>query len=474
MTTPTKNTHKKPHFDSNSPVPFYLKRKTRIIAFFAFCLTACAFGVAAVAPSSTDNTDDLTVRQITEQLAIPSLEAQMRALEEGDEKYIREEKVARGDTLASLLQRLGVDDVPATNFIKSDVIARQVMQQKPGKTVRTQTNQDGELLWLRTTLPDHSDKVIVDGSDGNRRQVSNIVIERQKGTDLFKVTQTATALERRLEMHTGEISSSLFAATDAANIPDAIASQLVEMFSTDIDFSSDLRRGDHFQLLYETFWQNGEMVSTGRILAGEFSNAGKKYQSVWFDGNADGGSYYGFDGKSMKKAFLRSPIKFTRISGVFSMRFHPIFKQWKQHAGVDFAAPAGTPIMASADGVVDTAGQASGYGNMVVLKHWRGYSTAYAHMSRFAAGIHTGVKVRQGDVIGYVGSTGWATGPHLHYEFRINNQAQDPLKVKIEQVQVLNAADIQRFKSVVQDVQHRFALLRPDKPTQGLFPLQRA
>jgi murein DD-endopeptidase MepM/ murein hydrolase activator NlpD len=174
------------------------------------------------------------------------------------------------------------------------------------------------------------------------------------------------------------------------------------------------------------------------------------------------GSYYGFDGKSMKKAFLKSPIAFTRISSGFSMRLHPILGQWRQHAGVDLAAPAGTPIRASADGVVESAGVSNGYGNLVVLKHWAGYSTAYAHMSRFATGMRKGEKIKQGDIIGYVGSTGWATGPHLHYEFRVNNKAIDPLKIKVEQAQMLTASELSRFNFVVQDVQHRFALLRPN------------
>ena len=164
----------------------------------------------------------------------------------------------------------------------------------------------------------------------------------------------------------------------------------------------------------------------------------------------------------MKKAFLKSPLEFTRISSGFSMRLHPISGKWKQHTGVDFAAPTGTPIRASADGVVASVGVSGGYGNLVVLKHWAGYSTAYGHMSRFAASTRKGSKVKQGDVIGYVGSTGWATGPHLHYEFRVNNVAQDPMKVKINQALALNAAELQRFNTVSKDMLHRFALLRPD------------
>ncbi|HEV7815112.1 MAG TPA: M23 family metallopeptidase, partial [Janthinobacterium sp.] len=206
-----------------------------------------------------------------------------------------------------------------------------------------------------------------------------------------------------------------------------------------------------------------EMVKVGRILAGEFTNRGVTYQSVWFDdpGAKQGGGYYSFDGKALKKAFLKSPLEFSRISSVFSMRLHPISGLWKQHKGVDFAAAIGTPIRAAGDGVVDMVGMQNGYGNIVVLKHWANYSTAYAHMSRFAAGLKKGMKVSQGDVIGYVGQTGWATGPHLHYEFRVNNEATDPMKVSVLAQAPLTPAELNRFHVVSADMMHRFTLLRP-------------
>lgn len=449
MTTPTHSTN---NSADQKAAATLASRHPRIIIASALFLTFFVLGAAAVAPLAPD-ASDLPVRKITEQLEIPTLAAQMQAIEERDDLFVHEENVRRGDTLGSLLQRLGVDDTAADQFIKSDKTARLVIQQKAGNTVRAKTNDDGELQWLETYFSVNQDHA-----------VKKMTIQRQPGTDQFVATEATAPLERHIEMRTGNITSSLFAATDAAQIPDAVASQLVDMFSTNIDFRSDLRRGDHFEIEYETFWQNGEMVSTGRVVAGEFNNAGHTYQAVWFDEGAGEGGYYGFDGKSMKKAFLKSPIAFTRISSGFSMRIHPISGQWKQHTGVDFAAPTGTPIRASADGVVDAAGPSGGYGNLVVLKHWGNYSTAYGHMSRFAPGIHKGVKVRQGDVIGFVGATGWATGPHLHYEFRVSNKAQDPLKIKVEQPATLTATDMPRFRSAVQDLQHRFALLRPDSP----------
>jgi murein DD-endopeptidase MepM/ murein hydrolase activator NlpD len=325
------------------------------------------------------------------------------------------------------------------------------MQLRPGKRVTASTNEDGELLRLSTTLSDTS-------RDG---PVNNLIIERDG--DHFTSHTAPVALERRLEMRSGQIRSSLFAATDAAQIPDSIATQIVDMFATNINFASDLRRGDRFNVVYETFWNNGEPVRTGRVLAGEFINAGNTYQAVWFEdsGSKLNGGYYSLDGKSLKKAFLKSPLAFTRISSGFAMRLHPILGKWKQHTGVDFAAPTGTPIHASGDGVIDFVGQQNGYGNLVVIKHWNNYSTAYGHMSRFVSGLRKGTKVSQGDVIGYVGMTGWATGPHLHYEFRISNVPRDPLTVDIPNAQPLARTQLQRFHDVSADMNRRLGLLRP-------------
>jgi murein DD-endopeptidase MepM/ murein hydrolase activator NlpD len=286
------------------------------------------------------------------------------------------------------------------------------LQLRTDKSVRVKTNEDGELEWLQTT--------VVDGTDKPAR---NIEVKRDASGHF--VATDALLLERRVEMTSGNIVSSLFAATDEANIADNVASQIVSMFETNIDFRK-LQRGDQFNVVYESFWQNGQLVKTGRVLAGEFTNAGKTYQSVWFDEAGGQGGYYTLM-VSLSKSFLKSPLEFTRISSGFSMRVHPISGQWKAHKGVDFAAVTGTPIRATADGIVDSVGPSGGYGNLVVVKHHSNYSTAYAHMSRFAAGMHKGSRVSQGEVIGYVGSTGWATGAHLHYEFRVNNEARDPM-----------------------------------------------
>ncbi|UGQ47070.1 M23 family metallopeptidase [Massilia endophytica] len=430
-------------------------RKARIISASALALAVCTFGAAGVAPLAPD-ASDLPVKTISQNIELPNLSSQIAALEaqDGSQKYVHEERIRAGDTLATLMQRLGVEDEAAETFIKKDQVAKAVMQLKTGKRVQAQTDEEGNLLWLRAT--------VVDGKD---IPVKNISITR-KG-DSFVAEETAAKLERRVEMHARTITTSLFAATDSSQdgtrLPDSIVRQIVEMFSTNIDFRSDLKRGDHFNVVYETFWQDGEFVRAGRILAGEFTNRGTTYQSVWFEDPASksGGGYYSFDGKALKKAFLKSPLEFSRISSGFSMRVHPISGQWKAHKGIDFAAPTGTPIRAAGDGVVDFAGVQGGYGNVVVLKHWNNYTTAYAHMSRFAPGVRKGSKVSQGDLIGYVGTTGWSTGAHLHYEFRVAGQAQDPGKLNIAPQAPLTAAEMSRFKTVSGEMIHRFALLRP-------------
>jgi murein DD-endopeptidase MepM/ murein hydrolase activator NlpD len=422
-------------------------RRTRITSASAIFLAACAFGAAGVAPMAPDAAD-LPVRKISLELAVPNLSEQIAKLELDNQTYFREERIRPGDTLATLLHRLGVDDEAAAAFIKSDRIAYNVLQFRAGRQVQAQTTEDGELQRLTTTLLDKA------GSP-----INTIVISRDG--DRFTATETSAKLEKRIEMHSGEIRSSLFAATDAAQIPDSIATQIVDMFSTSIDFASDLRRGDRFNVVYETFWHNGEFVRAGRVLAGEFLNSGKTHQSVWFDEPNGQGGYYTFDGKSLKKAFLKSPLEFSRVSSGFSMRVHPLSGHWKQHQGVDFAAPIGTPIRASGDGVVDFAGTQNGYGNIVIIKHWNNYSTAYAHMSRFASGLKKGGKVSQGEVIGYVGMTGWSSGPHLHYEFRVNNQPRDPMSIEVPNAQSLAGGELQRFRGVASDMRHRFALLSP-------------
>ncbi len=405
-------------------------------------LSLVAFGAAGVAPLAPDAAD-LPVKTVVEELAIPDLNAQIASLSPIAGQFVAEERIRPGDNLSALLDRLGVNDPQAARFLRSDADARPLLGLRPGRRVQATIDGDGRLL--------SASALLTDGRDDNRK-----LVIRREGNG-FIAEQQAAALDSRVEMRSGEIRSSLFAATDAAQVPDPVAMQLVEIFSSDIDFASDLRKGDRFQVVYETVWQDGEMVRSGRVLAAEFVNAGKTLQAVWFGRNGDSGGYYDLQGKALRKAFLKSPLAFSRVTSGFAMRVHPISGQWKQHKGIDFAAPTGTPIRSTGDGVVEFAGNAGGYGNMVVIRHGNLYSTAYAHMSRVA--IRRGARVAQGELIGYVGSTGWSTGPHLHYEFRVNNIALNPNSIVVPHAQSLAGIELQQFRGIAADMGHRFALM---------------
>ena len=238
----------------------------------------------------------------------------------------------------------------------------------------------------------------------------------------------------------------MFGATDDAGIPDQIALQMIEIFSGEVDFHDDLRPGDKFNVIYEAFYNAGEQMKTGNVLAVEFINRGKVYQAIHFGETTGKFAYYTPEGKSLHKSFLRTPVEFTRVSSNFNVgRFHPILHRFKAHKGVDLAAPTGTRIKAAGDGVVEFVGRKGGYGNVVVLKHENSVSTLYGHLSGFAAGLRKNMKVAQGDIIGFVGSTGMATGPHLHYEFLVNKVHRDPLTVALPTSIPINASYKKEF-----------------------------
>jgi murein DD-endopeptidase MepM/ murein hydrolase activator NlpD len=334
--------------------------------------------------------------------------------------YWREERIQRGDTLGSVLARLSIDDVAAQNFLRADARARPLYQLKPGKAVRVQADDDGRLMML---------SYLAQGGE---------LLTVKRVEDGFSAQSAPPGSTVRLELRAGEIRSSLFAASDAVGLPDAVTMQLAEIFSGDIDFHHDLRRGDWFTVVYEMREIDGQSSGAGRIVAAEFVNKGNVYRAFSWPGPDGSEAYYTEDGMTLRKAFMRSPLSFTRITSGFSLaRFHPFLQTWRAHKGVDFAAPTGTPVHAAGDGKVASAGRQNGYGNAVVLQHGATYSTVYAHLSRFAAGIKPGARVAQADVIGYVGQTGWATGPHLHYEFRVNNEQRNPMTIALPTAQPL-------------------------------------
>ncbi len=351
--------------------------------------------------------------------------------------FVREERFQRGDTHASLLARLGVNEEDAKQALR----ARVLWQLRTGYTVTAQVDAEGVLLGLS----------YLSGRD-------NLVRVERDG-ERFLAAEESAPLETHVAMKAGVIRSSLFAASDTAGIPDSVAIQLADVFGGDIDFHRDLRKGDRFSVVYEQHYVGGRPVHTGRVLAAEFLNQGKRLRAVYFDSDSGKGGYYAPDGKSLRKAFLRSPLEFSRVSSGFGMRRHPFMKDWRAHQGVDYAAPSGTRVRSVGDGVVEFAGNKGGYGKVVILRHQGQYSTVYAHLSRFASGLHRGTRVLQGEAIGYVGSTGWATGPHLHYEFRIGGVARNPLAITLPAALPVPKQEMAAFREQAEPLDAQLELL---------------
>lgn len=354
------------------------------------------------------------------------------------------DQIRRDDTLASLLARVNIRNQEAINYLhqarEASALATQL---RPGRTILTKTTPDGTLLELQFHI------------DSNH----GLIVKQVEGG--YTASEQPLVLENRVLMKSAEIQSSLFAATDDADIPDQIAIQLANIFSSEIDFNLDLRKGDRFTVIYEASFSNGEMIKTGRILSTEFVNDGKAYNAVLYRDAQGHENYYTPDGKSLQKAFLRSPLEFSRISSGFSSaRFHPILNTWRAHKGVDYAAPIGTQVKAVADATVAFVGTQNGYGNVIMLQHAGGIMTVYGHLSRFATGLRKGQTVAQGSAIGYVGMTGMATGPHLHYEFRVHGEHRDPLKVALPTSIPLNAATLADFRKQAQPLIAQLDLLR--------------
>jgi len=388
------------------------RRITGTLAALLLGTGVTAFGVAPLAPDAAD----LPVRQVLEAVQSLPTEAQTEALGDFRFKLFRTETTRSSDTADTLLRRLNIDDATAAAFLRSDANGRLTLMGRPGKNVSVEATDGNQLLKLTVRWP----------SD-NEEKFTRLVVERAAGNTFASRLETA-AYTRSSRLAGGTIRTSLFAATDDAAIPDAVAMQIAEVFSGDIDFHRALRKGDRFSVVYETLEADGEPLRSGRVLSAEFNNNGKTYQAMWFqDPGAAKGAYYTLDGESLRRAYLASPMAFSRVSSGFKMRFHPILQKWRAHLGVDYAAPTGTAVRSVGDGVVEFAGVQNGFGNVVFVKHRNNHTTVYAHLSRI--GVHKGQRVSQGQNLGAVGATGWATGPHLHFEFRVNGAHQDPVTI---------------------------------------------
>ncbi|MEQ6290418.1 M23 family metallopeptidase [Vogesella sp. GCM10023246] len=362
----------------------------------------------AVTQGNSPEADKPPLQQhVTEALTLPPLQL----AGSNTVRYWRDEAVQRGDTIARLLNRLGVRDSDATRFILSSPLSRDLLKLKTGATLSVELNDQGELFGLRFLNDDENGE--------------SVLVAIEKVGDNWQASADAPRTEAMQTVRAVEVTTSATGALAQAGVPVEVRTQLNEIFSDQFELSS-MKRDDKINLVYETLLYNGAPLTTGNILAVEIERNGTQYQAFYFAHDSESGAYYDAAGKPLKKGFNLQPVAGARISSGFGMRFHPVLHALRMHQGIDYAAGTGTPILAPSDATVDTVAQQNGYGNVVILRHNNKLTTLYAHMSRFQPGLKAGNKVKAGEVIGYVGTTGRSTGPHLHMEVRINGQAVDP------------------------------------------------
>jgi len=354
-------------------------------------------------------------------------------------------KIKSGHSLSAIFQKHHLSHQDLYRIMQKGKTAKVLRNLQPGRTLEIESNNQGQLISLSYHL--------------NRLETVSV----NRTNDDFTIETTNKPVEKRVNFSEGQIQSSLFEAGKHAGLSDALVMEMAAIFGWDIDFALDIRQGDKFSILYEEQFIQGKKYQTGEILAAEFTNQGKTFKAVRFTDKSGHTNYYTPDGLSMRKAFLRTPVDFRRISSRFGNRKHPILNRMRLHKGVDYAARRGTPIHSSGDGKVIFKGRKGGYGRVVIIQHGSRYQTLYAHMDGFKRGIHVGKYVKQGQTIGFVGSSGRATGPHLHYEFRVNGTHRNPLTVKLP-----NAAPIKLAykKDFMLHAESLLSQLDTHKPTQ--------
>ena len=387
------------------------KHVTALIAALLLGAGGGAFAVASLAPEPAD----VTVREVLESVNPMPLQAQLDALDVHSFNLFRTDTTRASDTVEALLARLGVDDPKAVAYLRTEPTFRTQVLGRAGRGVTAEATANQSL-----------DKLSVRWSPADDGTFKRLVIERQPQGQ-FTSRVEAAPLVAATRMGSATIRTSLFAAADEGRIPDSVITQVIDIFSGDIDFHHSLHAGDRFNVVYEALEADGEAMRTGRILSVEFVNKGKLHQAMWFQEPGAKGAYYTLDGKSLQSSYLASPMEFSRITSSFAMRFHPILHKWRAHLGTDYGAVTGTPVRTVGDGVVEFAGEQNGFGNVIIVKHNNTDQTLYAHLSRID--VRPGQGVTQGQKIGAVGATGWATGPHLHFEFRVNGVHQDPSQI---------------------------------------------
>jgi len=396
---------------------------------------------------TTENTTDSDINEVENTISATDLAMQEQAaieqlavhelIEDNLQLNWQEVTVKSGDNLSLIFPRVGLTARDVYNVAQLGKDVKPLLNLKPGQTIRFGFS------------PEVGDKNILKQLDLQLSQTSNLLV---KATETgFDAHTTVREVENRQTHAFGQIENSLFEAGIQANLSDKLIMELAYIFGWDIDFALDLRVGDSFKLIYEENYLDGDKISDGDILAAEFTNRGKTFRAVRYTDDTGLSRFYAPNGDSMRKAFSRSPVHFSRISSRFNPnRKHPVLKTNRPHRGVDYAASRGTPILATGDGKVNFVGTKGGYGRTVVLTHGGKYTTLYAHMSKYRKGLKRGKRVKQGDTIGYIGSSGLATGPHLHYEFRVNGVHRNPLTVSLPKAEPLAKKYLADFKLMMQ------------------------
>ncbi|MDH5426306.1 MAG: peptidoglycan DD-metalloendopeptidase family protein [Gammaproteobacteria bacterium] len=355
-----------------------------------------------------------------------------------EDKYANWDSVTirSGDSLSSVFTRSNISASQLIEVTQQKNAIKHLLKIHPGETIKLSADEKGILTGLYYDI-DISQSLLVERING---ELQTTTIEHNIST--------------RPHYASGVINDSLFMAAQDAGLDDNMTMELAGIFGWDIDFVLDIRKGDSFTLVYEQIYKNADKIKNGNILSAEFINQGKSYRAVRYeDPSTHKTGYYTEDGKNMRKAFLRSPVKFSHISSKFTTkRFHPVLHKFRSHKGVDYAASRGTPIRSSGEGKVIFRGKKGGYGNVIIIKHGSRYSTLYAHLARFERKVRSGSRVKQGQVIGYVGSSGLATGPHLHYEFRVNGVHRNPLTVSFPSAKAISKLHMTSFKEETADL----------------------
>lgn len=398
-------------------------------------------------PSPQSALDDVATR--ADEPAIVAAISQLDADKPGD---LHEVIVQSGDSLARIFSKHNIPSRQLHDILEADETAKKLTRIYPGQKLLLRTSEEKGLLELRYEID----------------ALSQLHVTRTETG--FETSLIDRPPERRSVSAAGTINSSLFLAANRAGLPEKITMELAGIFGWDVDFALDIREGDQFAVLYEQLYLDGERIGTGNILAAEFTNQGKIHRAVRYTDPQGHTDYYAPDGHSMRKTFLRTPVAFSRISSRFNLaRKHPILNRIRAHKGVDYAASRGTPITATGNGKIDWLGKKGGYGNTIVIQHGSKYSTLYAHLNSYGRGLKKGSRVRQGQIIGYVGSSGLASGPHLHYEFRVDGVHRNPLTVKLPNAAPLPAKYRDQFKLASSNL---LAQLETAKTTATVAALQ--